>query len=110
MESKSEIDLKEGHALPATKLAGGVRVKPHKHHSNGEKVKERSNSESSDVEDTSSTSPKLVKHHPIISGAQTKGDSDFKTEAIKKYMDKPVKVSNQSMNGPKNTIIHQPKK
>jgi len=107
--AKTEIDLKEGHALPATKLAGGVRVRPSKTHKHPKGEKSRSNSESSDVEEVISVSPK--QQHPIISGAQTKGDQDFKPEAIKAYQEKPMKISNKLMNGSgRDSVIHQPKK
>jgi len=105
--NRAEIDLKEGHALPATKLAGGIRVKgvkPHKHHST---EKTRSHSESDEIEETNG-SPK--QYNPIISGAQTKGNADFQPEAIRAYHDKPFKVANKYMNGTKDNVIQQPKK
>jgi len=107
MSSKVEIDLKDGHALPATKLAGGVRIsqKPHKHHST-EKV--RSQSESEEGVEEVSTSPKHP--NPIISGAKTHGDKDFTTAAVKAFHEKPLKVSNDHMNGGHKPVIQQPKK
>ncbi|XP_005093178.1 death-associated protein 1 [Aplysia californica] len=100
-------ELKGGHA-PAVKV-GGMRVVQHK--KEGEK-QEPTQMTAEEEAEFGASPPKTDKHHQsmLVSGAVTKGDKDFTTQAVKSIHEKPVPTHDPKPRPNQNTHqIHQPR-
>ncbi|KAK3082753.1 hypothetical protein FSP39_004363 [Pinctada imbricata] len=106
MSSTEDTEVKAGHP-PAVK-AGGMRIVQHKHEK-GEPAPAQTKEEQ---EEFGPEPPKPDTHHQnlVISGAVTKGDKDFKAEAIKAYHDKPLPTHDKKTHQKPRDHIHQPQK
>uniref|UniRef100_A0A0B6ZFS7 Death-associated protein 1 n=2 Tax=Arion vulgaris TaxID=1028688 RepID=A0A0B6ZFS7_9EUPU len=80
-------DLKAGHP-PAVKV-GGMRVVQHKKEGDKAEVVTMTPEEEAEF---GSSPPKTDKHNQsvLVSGAVTKGDKDFTTQAVKSFHEKPA--------------------
>jgi hypothetical protein len=100
-------DLKAGHA-PAVKV-GGMRVVQHK--KEGEKPEAVALTPEEEAEFGTSP-PKADRHNQsqLVSGAVTKGDKDFTTQAVKSFHEKPAPTHDVKPRQPQQTQhIHQPR-
>ncbi|CAG5116799.1 unnamed protein product [Candidula unifasciata] len=106
-EDAGSGDLKAGHP-PAVKV-GGMRVVKHKKES--EKSEPATMTPEEEAEYGSSP-PKADKHHQsvVVSGAVTKGDKDFTTQAVKSFHEKPAPTHDVKPRPPQQSQhIHQPR-
>jgi hypothetical protein len=106
-EVPPEADLKAGHP-PAVK-AGGMRVVQHKKEGDKSDVPTMTPEEEAEF---GSSPPKVDKHHQslLISGALTKGDKDFTTQAVKSFHEKPHPIHDSRPRPSQITQhIHQPR-
>ncbi|XP_013401611.1 death-associated protein 1 isoform X2 [Lingula anatina] len=106
----SQEDLKAGHA-PAVK-AGGMRITQHKSPAASGATPEKKSEEIAAEEEEYGSEPKTDKHHQqvLVSGAVTKGDKDFTTEAVKAIHEKPRPAKDARPNHPHVHNINQPRK
>ncbi|CAG5121227.1 unnamed protein product [Candidula unifasciata] len=106
-EVAATADLKAGHA-PAVKV-GGMRVVQHKREGDKSEIATMTPEEEAEF---GTSPPKVDKHHQslIISGAVTKGDRDFTTQALKCFQEKPVPTHDARPRPPQvSHHIHQPR-
>ncbi|BFZ15342.1 hypothetical protein BsWGS_18381 [Bradybaena similaris] len=106
-EIAATADLKAGHP-PAVKV-GGMRVVQHK--KEGDKTEMPTMTPEEEAEFGTSL-PAIDRHHQslIISGAVTKGDKDFTTQAVKSFHEKPI-PTHDTRSRPAQVChhIHQPR-